>query len=67
MCDGTKEFKHSGYHNPLEPYKWKSCPYCDHEGTVLIEAGQYAIEEYVAQLPRSDCLRLIARMNGVNE
>jgi hypothetical protein len=50
MCDGTKVFKHSGYHSPLNPFKWKSCPYCDHNGLQLIEAHANSIAEYFAQL-----------------
>ena len=50
MCDGTKLFKHSGHHSPRDPYKWKSCPYCDHEGTQLIEACESTIVNYLAEL-----------------
>jgi len=50
MCDGTKLFKHSGYHNPNMPYKWKRCPYCDHGGLQLIEAHENSVLEYLLQL-----------------
>jgi len=49
-CDGTKLFEHSGHHDPKAPYKWKSCPYCDYEGTQLIEASHQSVAEYIKQL-----------------
>ena len=60
MCDGTRLFKHSGYHNPDDPYKWKSCPYCDHEGTQLIEAAESTMAEYLKQLDEDDFKRIMA-------
>jgi|TARA_Y100000310_G_C20689565_1_gene821328 hypothetical protein len=60
MCDGTRLFKHSGYHNPEDPYKWKSCPYCDHEGTQLIEAAESTMAEYLKQLDEDDFKRIMA-------
>jgi len=50
MCNGTKLFKFSGHHDPSRPFKWKSCPYCDHDGLQLIEAHENSIAEYFAQL-----------------
>tara|TARA_Y100000310_G_scaffold344842_1_gene459923 strand:+ start:1069 stop:1317 length:249 start_codon:yes stop_codon:yes gene_type:complete len=50
ICDGTRLFKNSGHHSPLFPYKWKSCPYCDRDGTYLIEAHANSIVEYFNQL-----------------
>jgi len=58
MCDGTRLFKHSGYHNPDDPYKWKSCPYCDYEGTQLIEAAESTIIEYLSQLDGDAYIRI---------
>jgi len=60
MCDGTRLFKHSGYHNPEDPYKWKICPYCDHEGTQLIEAAESTMAEYLKQLDEDDFKRIMA-------
>ena len=50
MCHGTRLFKSSGYHDPMYPYKWKSCPYCDKDGYNLIEAAESTILEYFKQL-----------------
>jgi len=64
ICDGTKLFKHSGHHSPREPYKWKSCPYCDYDGEQLIEASQNAIVEYfteIGETRRQQLLQKIAK------
>ena len=47
MCSGTRVFNHNGYHDPLNPLKWKSCPYCDHDGLILIEAVAQTIVEHI--------------------
>jgi len=39
-------FEH-GHHDPLNKFKWKSCPYCDTEGKLLIEASEGAIIEFL--------------------
>ena len=50
MCGGTRLFKSRGYHDPMNPYKWKSCLYCDENGHNLIEAAESTILEYFKQL-----------------
>jgi len=62
VCDGTRLFKHSGHHSPLFPYKWKSCPYCDRDGTYLIEAHPNAIVEYFDQLSAEDRKALLKKI-----
>ena len=54
VCAGTRLFKHSGHHDPSNPYKWKSCPYCDNDGLQLIEAHPNSIVEYFNQLSDED-------------
>jgi hypothetical protein len=61
-CNGTKLFKNSGYHSPSAPYKWKGCPYCDHDGMQLIEAHINAIAEYFAQLNEDSRSRLLQKI-----
>jgi len=51
MCKGTKLFEH-GYHDPLNKFKWKSCPYCDVEGKLLIEASDSTIIEFLRSCPQ---------------
>jgi hypothetical protein len=60
MCHGTRVFQHSGHHEPRFPYKWKSCPYCDESGHLLIEASHTAIIEYFAQLGAPDRKKLLS-------
>ena len=65
MCKGTRLFEAGGHHDPSDPYKWKSCPYCDYEGTQLIEAAESTIIEYFKQLPKEDrerIMRVIERL-----
>jgi len=62
MCDGTKLFKHSGHHDPSNPFKWKSCPYCDYDGLLLIEAHLNSIAEYVNELPEEERLLLLQKI-----
>ena len=63
MCDGTRLFKHSGHHDPRRPFKWKSCPYCDYDGTVLIEACESTIVEYFSQLSDEARASLLLKLN----
>jgi hypothetical protein len=64
MCDGTRLFKFNGHHIPSEPFKWKSCPYCDPHGLQLIEASQNAIAEFFAQL---DPARYEALLHNISQ
>jgi len=67
MCNGTKIFQHSAHHEPRPPYKWKSCPYCDENACLLIEASQTAIIEYFAQLDEHDREKLLVIIAGTRE
>ncbi len=43
ICSGSKMSRN--YHNPMEPYKWKRCPYCNMSGETYIEAtGRRVLE-----------------------
>ena len=65
VCDGTKLFQRSGHHDPRLPYKWKECPYCDCNGQYLIEAGEYAVLEYFAQLDDEERIRLLQQIADI--
>jgi hypothetical protein len=65
MCDGTKLFKHSGYHNPRDPYKWKSCPYCDYDGLQIIEAHENTILQYFDQLDTEQQKALLKKLQDI--
>lgn len=64
MCKGTRIFQSSGYHNPLNPLKWKTCPYCDHEGLQLIEACKSTIIEYLAQLSEEERDHILTELDS---
>ena len=53
ICRGTKIYN-SGHHDPLNPLKWKTCPYCDPDGLMLIEASPGAIKEYLLSLTEEE-------------
>jgi len=42
ICKGTRIFN-SGHHDSMNPMKWKTCPYCDHNGHMMIEASVSAV------------------------
>ena len=50
VCNGTRIFNH-GHHDPHEPYKWKTCPYSDHNGHIVVEATLELIIKYIKGLP----------------
>jgi len=62
MCGGTRVYNHSGYHNPQEPLKWKSCPYCDHNGLVLIEAAVQTIADYLNKVDEGTRQSILAKL-----
>ena len=45
VCKGTRTFN-GGHHDPMRPFMWKTCPYCDEEGKMLIEAADSTIIEF---------------------
>jgi len=49
LCENGR-LKQPSFHDPLNPNKWKRCPYCDENGSIIIEAGVLAIAQYVARL-----------------
>ena len=53
ICRGTRVYN-SGHHDPLNPLKWKTCPYCDLNGHMLIEASPGAIKEYLLSLTEEE-------------
>ena len=64
-CKGTRLYN-GGHHDPLNPMKWKSCPYCDLNGHILIEASPGAIKEYLLSLTEDE-RDVIIRYNEIQE
>jgi hypothetical protein len=44
----------SPFHDPLNPTKWKECPYCDSHGLIIIEASKEVVVKYMQQLSDED-------------
>jgi hypothetical protein len=66
-CGGGRYLHNAPFHSPLNPHKWKECPYCDRDGLIIIEAGVYAIVEYFQQLTekqREELLEKIVKKNN---
>ena len=53
-CDGSGMLANSSFHSPLNPMKWKQCPYCDLQGLILIEASKETIVRYLQTLSELD-------------
>jgi len=51
LCNGTRQLLASAHHDPGARDKWKSCPYCDHNGHQLIEAVGWTVVEHIMKLP----------------
>ena len=61
-CNGTRKFDASGYHSPNNPNKWKDCPYCDHNGSRLIEAADTTIIKHLLEIPKERRDHIIAAL-----
>ena len=57
ICAGSHLYK-SGHYEPMDPTKWRHCPYCDDSGLQLIEATKDIIAQYVCE--NEEILKLIA-------
>ena len=42
-CRGSRMASY--YHDPMKPYKWKRCPYCNEQGMTYIEAVERIVLE----------------------
>jgi len=67
VCKGTRLFEHSGHHDPTDPYKWKSCLYCDYEGLQLIEASDSTIVRYFEEMKESKRAPLLLMLHEFEE
>lgn len=53
-CRGNRMLSNSPFHDPLNPTKWKECPYCDSHGLIIIEASKEVVVKYMQQLSDED-------------
>ena len=65
-CRGEQYMHNASFHSPLDPYKWKRCPYCEQDGLITIEAGAHAIVEYFEQLTQEKRERLLEKIAQKN-
>ena len=63
-CDGNRMLANASYHNPLNPYKWKQCPYCDPDGLILIEASKETVVRYLQTLSESDLTFIVRNVDN---
>jgi len=66
VCNGTRIFNH-GYHDPYHPYKWKTCPYCDLNGYLVIEATTELIVKYIENLPKDKKEEILKQLRFTSE
>ena len=64
-CNGDGMLANSSYHNPLNPYKWKECPYCDTDGLILIEASKETVVRYLQTLSESDLTFIVRNVDNM--
>ena len=53
-CAGHRQLLNGSYHDPLNPTKWKQCPYCDSQGLIIIEASKETVVRYLQTLDEPD-------------
>jgi hypothetical protein len=59
-CRGSRRAR--GYHDPLQPDKWKRCPYCDITGMTYVEASEQLLVECLASLPAERRTNILQRL-----
>lgn len=66
ICKGTRSLY--GTKKPPPPTganRWTFCSYCDHDGLVLIEAGDYTIIQHLMELPKERRDNIIAEIQKI--
>ena len=64
ICKGTCMYMGSSVHDPMNPLKWKTCPYCDDNGLVIIEAADNVLADFINSL---DEVRKFARVQKISK
>ena len=62
-CLGNRMLPNGSFHDPLNPTKWKECPYCDLQGLIIIEASKETVVRYILQLSDADRTFVIRNIN----
>jgi len=53
----------SSIHDPMNPLKWKTCPYCDDNGLVIIEACDGVLADYINSLDKDRKFALVEKIS----
>ena len=66
ICKGTRSVYGDGYQPPpTSANRWVECSYCDHDGLVLVEAGDYTIIQHLMELPKERRDNIIAEIQKI--
>jgi len=63
ICKGTCMYMGSSIHDPMNPLKWKTCPYCDDSGLVIIEACDGVLADYINSLDKDRKFALVEKIS----
>jgi hypothetical protein len=53
----------SSIHDPMNPLKWKTCPYCDDNGLVIIEAADNVLADFINSLDENRKFALVQKIS----
>ena len=62
-CKGTRMYMGSSMHDPMNPLKWKTCPYCDDNGLVIIEAADNVLADFINSLDEMRKFALVGKIS----
>ena len=63
ICKGTCMHMGSSIHDPMNPLKWKTCPYCDDNGLVIIEAADNVLADFINSLDEVRKFALVQKIS----
>ena len=63
ICKGTCMYMGSSIHDPMNPLKWKTCPYCDDNGLVIIEAADNVLADFINSLDEDRKFALVEKIS----
>ena len=63
ICKGTRMYMGSSIHDPMNPLKWKTCPYCDDNGLVIIEAADNVLADFINSLDEDRKFALVEKIS----
>ncbi len=63
ICKGTGMYMGSSMPDPLNPLKWKTCPHCDDNGLVIIEAADNVLADFINSLDEDRKFALVEKIS----